>query len=948
MGKISSPSMLVWQLERLMGQLMLVGDHYADSTCPCTFGFTDPSGTYVGENCIPKHLLAIYEYATETHPMTGDEKLKEILLAIADEARQIRDLEKQKLCGKEVNQEDITNWSRDKRKLLEPFIYDMACQIPKPSPEDAEEDLIAPAPPQTEGEVTTLEELQDYPVCMGLEKARDIHQHYIGLPPDPKTGSIEWHEGWVDLYSRALQTCGCTGLKECELETEPPTPPEDTGSALRRYLDAAPCMGNLTKKEQKALLGIAKAYQAGETLSQTQYSQLADYVECLGSHGKDGEDELTQLTGTLRGAACDQVVSERPVELARPEEEISDIRRIPLDQIDIRPEKYQYRRGGVEQIGLDKEHAQNIVNTFEPERMTPIEVREVGGRYELLSGHHRLEAFKLAKAAGGFPAHPGYNVSSIPAMIRHVDEETAKQLARLSNAQTKEYTPSEFAKIVELEMSMGIAPETIAKSYGNRKVSEVLRFHDIAALPETLLDILDNPTLRKTFTLDHAAVLGHAMREYGLAPAEAQTIFNRILKEGEYTAYQLERMLKTLGPEIKEAQVDMFAGMEIEGGKTGVIDALKEVMDAIKTQETQKRRLRGFSNFIQEKRKAGEEVPEELSVAYDTVQREIEAAAKRIDDLRIGIGQRLTNMPVKEALVLAPVPPPSAGQIAELAEEIEIRVAKDEPWAFLENKLEFGNLSYEERDTAWDYRPLRELLLAAVGQGASVALHSVNKAMPGYIQVTLTNLSDDKKEQITKIAYKVPNLKGVYTPYTGERVFLMTLPSQNVELEELLGSPQYIPETKVKGETGEQAAMELMAPTPPEDPEIEARIKAERERRTSAGMVLYPPQEDEAEIDKFYSWANHAGPEAILTELCERADYLRSQLCGEGAEDPVGCPYRGSDEVYTEMGRLSFLCWKLTGDLPSNVKILAAAPTPPPLPGCHIEYCDRILEGVLK
>lgn len=216
MGKISSPSMLVWQLERLMGQLMLVGDHYADSTCPCTFGFSDPSGTYVGENCIPKHLLAIYEYATETHPMAGDEKLKEILLTIADEARQIRELEKKKLCGEEVNQRDITNWSRDNRKLLEPFIYDMACQIPKPTGEEVEMEE-APAPPQSEGEFATLEQLQDYPVCMGLEKARDIHEHYIGLPPDPKTGSIEWHEGWVDLYNRALQTCGCRG-KESMLE----------------------------------------------------------------------------------------------------------------------------------------------------------------------------------------------------------------------------------------------------------------------------------------------------------------------------------------------------------------------------------------------------------------------------------------------------------------------------------------------------------------------------------------------------------------------------------------------------------------------------------------------------------------------------------------------------------------------------------------------------------
>jgi hypothetical protein len=139
-------------------------------------------------------------------------------------------------------------------------------------------------------------------------------------------------------------------------------------------------------------------------------------------------------------------------------------------------------------------------------------------------------------------------------------------------------------------------------------------------------------------------------------------------------------------------------------------------------------------------------------------------------------------------------------------------------------------------------------------------------------------------------------------------------------------SPYDFPLSKTEIDMAEARSM---APTPPADAEIEATLKEERERRTSAGMVLYPPHETEEEVDKFYSWIEKASSEAILTELCERADYLRSQLCGEGAEDTAHCPYRGSDEVYNAAGRLSFLCWKLTGKLPSNVKILAAAPTPP-------------------
>jgi hypothetical protein len=131
MAKISSPAMLQWQLDRLIGQLMLVGDHAADQTCPCTYGYSDPSGKYVSESCIPKHLLAIFEYSVETEVMTDNEDLKSLLSDIAEQARGIRNAEIRKICGKEVEQVDITDWARDKRKLLEPHIYELACTVPE-------------------------------------------------------------------------------------------------------------------------------------------------------------------------------------------------------------------------------------------------------------------------------------------------------------------------------------------------------------------------------------------------------------------------------------------------------------------------------------------------------------------------------------------------------------------------------------------------------------------------------------------------------------------------------------------------------------------------------------------------------------------------------------------------------------------------------------------------
>ncbi len=642
-------------------------------------------------------------------------------------------------------------------------------------------------------------------VCSGLAEAREIHRRYLSMPPDSKTGSLEWHRGWIVLYDKALATCGCA--------VPPPTPPAepDITEIVKAHVTIGPCMLKLTKKEQGRINSIAKAYLSGEKLESKALFDLADYVECLSVHASpDGAEELTELSQQLAAQGCSPIAVPPRVELAEPEEAVSDIRRVPLELIDVKVEKYQYRRGGAEQPGLDMEHIQNIYDIFNPDRMTPIEVRQVDGRYELLAGHHRLEAFKLAQEMGGFPDNARYNVSSIPALIRRVDDDTAKQLARLSNAATKEYTPSEFAKIVQLETNMGITPEAIAKTYGNRKPSEIEKFRDIALLPDSLMEILDTPSLRKTFTLDHAAVLGKAMREYDLAPAEAQMIFNRILKEGEYTSHQLERMLKTLGPSIKEAQVDMFTSMELGEGKGGIIEALRDVMDAIKAQETQRRRLRGFSNFIQAKRKAGEAVPEELDAAYNLVQDEIEGMTALIEELRTNIGQRLKTMPVKEAIE-APAPSPLPAQVKELAKDIEKRAKTDSKWTFLEKNVHFGNLSYEDRDRVWGFKPLREVLAQAIGMGGEVEIYRAG-FVGDQLQLTIREIPKEKEGQITQAMKALDTAQRVSTPYR-EMVFLVTLPPETVEVEELLGKPQYVPEKPMKGEKGEQAVM--MAPAPP-------------------------------------------------------------------------------------------------------------------------------------
>ena len=120
MGAASS-KMLKWQYDRIIGQLILLQDHAADPTCPCTLGES-------GEFCTAKHLLAIQEYAVETMQMVGDEQVKGFLNDLSIEAREHRDREKALQCGQEVDFHDLAEWARAKRKYLEPLVY-KSCEI---------------------------------------------------------------------------------------------------------------------------------------------------------------------------------------------------------------------------------------------------------------------------------------------------------------------------------------------------------------------------------------------------------------------------------------------------------------------------------------------------------------------------------------------------------------------------------------------------------------------------------------------------------------------------------------------------------------------------------------------------------------------------------------------------------------------------------------------------
>jgi len=70
--------LVIWQLEQIEAECALLQGHATDPSCPCS---TDT------EHCIRKHLLTIEGLAKEAYPMLEDEREKEQMSDLADQAR---------------------------------------------------------------------------------------------------------------------------------------------------------------------------------------------------------------------------------------------------------------------------------------------------------------------------------------------------------------------------------------------------------------------------------------------------------------------------------------------------------------------------------------------------------------------------------------------------------------------------------------------------------------------------------------------------------------------------------------------------------------------------------------------------------------------------------------------------------------------------------------------
>jgi hypothetical protein len=109
-------SILKWQYDQIIKELLLLQDHQTDDTCPCA---------EAGEMCVRKHLMTVEAYAQETVPMEGQEEWRDKLRRLAAEAKEHRGREESALCGDDVPIE-LSEWTRRWRKEFE--AYSLACE----------------------------------------------------------------------------------------------------------------------------------------------------------------------------------------------------------------------------------------------------------------------------------------------------------------------------------------------------------------------------------------------------------------------------------------------------------------------------------------------------------------------------------------------------------------------------------------------------------------------------------------------------------------------------------------------------------------------------------------------------------------------------------------------------------------------------------------------------
>ena len=196
----------------------------------------------------------------------------------------------------------------------------------------------------------------------------------------------------------------------------------------------------------------------------------------------------------------------------------STISEVPLDQIE--PNPNQPRRD------FDPETLQDLANSIrEIGIVQPITLRQTAAdRYQIIAGERRWRASQMV------------GLSTIPAYIRKIDDESVMEMALVENIQREDLNAIEialaYAPLLENE---GMTQEKVSERVGKSRVA-VANYLRLLKLPAQVQMALQKKTID----------MGHARALLALdSPSQQLKVFEQIKKNG-ISVRQVEELVKKL------------------------------------------------------------------------------------------------------------------------------------------------------------------------------------------------------------------------------------------------------------------------------------------------------------------------------------------------------------------------------------------------------------------
>lgn len=218
----------------------------------------------------------------------------------------------------------------------------------------------------------------------------------------------------------------------------------------------------------------------------------------------------TKVTGRILTPEEAQAIPTQTVQ-ATP---ASDVFQVPVGNIQTNTARFQRRA-----TPFNEEHVNRIASEFDPAKLDPLTVWKdpETGESLLLSGHHRLEAFKRI------------GQEQAPVKYFEGDLDQARDFATASNALQRPYGDLEMAKIIAEDTSAGKPLQEVAKqlNLSPNKVRDVAQLNNLKG---DWLNHYDRPEVKP-----YAMTVAKAVNKYGLSDQEQQQLF-QFLFQGDHAA----------------------------------------------------------------------------------------------------------------------------------------------------------------------------------------------------------------------------------------------------------------------------------------------------------------------------------------------------------------------------------------------------------------------------